>query len=244
VEQRAHATGRGAAARGILPAMEQLVRLSPVTDGVVTLTLDRPARKNALSIALRDEVSDAVERLARDEAVKVIVVTGAGPVFSAGFDLGEFRELGDPAAAKRLWDSSDRFHHVLLECPIPTLAAVNGPALAGGFDLAVMCDLRIAATSARFAHVEVTFGDVVYGPLRELVGGAWARELALTGREVDAAEALRIGLVSEVVAPEALAEAAAARAAAIARVPRPLLLRTKQKILRRADLRPGATLDL
>ena len=174
----------------------------------------------------------------------MIVVTGAGAVFSAGFDLGEFRDLNDPAAAKRLWDSSDRFHRALLECPLPTLAAVNGPALAGGFDLAVMCDLRIAASTARFAHVEVTFGDVVYGPLRELVGGAWARDLALTGRAVDAAEALRIGLVSEVVASEALMGVAAERAAAIARVPRALLLRTKQKIVRRADLRPGATLDL
>jgi enoyl-CoA hydratase/carnithine racemase len=222
--------------------MELLV--SAADGGVVTLTLDRPARKNALSIALRDAISDAVERLARDEDVKVLVVTGAGPVFSAGFDLGEFRALGDPAHAKRLWDSSDRFHRVLLECPIPTVAAVNGPALAGGFDLAVLCDLRVAASTARFAHVEVTFGDVVYGPLRELVGGAVARELALTGREVDAAEALRIGLVSEVVEPAALAAAAAARAAAIARVPRPLLLRTKQKIIRRADIRPGATLDL
>jgi enoyl-CoA hydratase len=224
--------------------MQPLVRISPPADGVVTLTLDRPDKKNALSIALRDELSDAIDRLGGDEAVKVLVLTGAGPVFSAGFDLGEFRDLGDPAAAKRLWDSSDRFHRSVLECPLPTLAAVNGPALAGGFDLAVMCDLRIAATTARFAHVEVTFGDVVYGPLRELVGGAWARELALSGRAVDAAEALRIGLVSEVVAPEALAGVVAERAAAIARVPRPLLLRTKQKIIRRADLRPGATLDL
>jgi len=221
-----------------------LVRISPPAEGVVTLTLDRPDKKNALSIALRDELSDAIDKLACDEAVKVLVLTGAGAVFSAGFDLGEFRDLGDPAAAKRLWDSSDRFHRAVLECALPTVAAVNGPALAGGFDLAVMCDVRIAATTARFAHVEVTFGDVVYGPLRELVGGAWARDLALSGRAVDAAEALRIGLVSDVVAPEALAAVAAERAAAIARVPRPLLLRTKQKIIRRADLRPGATLDL
>src|SRR5262245_48977813 len=148
--------------------MQPLIQLSQPVDGVVTLTLDRADKKNALSIALRDQVSDALETLARDEAVKVIVVTGAGAVFSAGFDLGEFRDLSDPAAAKQLWDSSDRFHRAVLECPLPTLAAVNGPALAGGFDLAVMCDLRIAAATARFAHVEVTLGDVVFGPLREL----------------------------------------------------------------------------
>lgn len=224
--------------------MEPLLRISPPESGVVTLTLDRPEKKNALSIALRDQLSDAVERLASDPDVKVIVVTGAGPVFSAGFDLVEFRSLEDPAAAKRLWASSDRFHRAWLDCPLPTLAAVNGPALAGGFDLAVMCDVRVAASTARFAHVEVTFGDVVYGPLRELVGGAWARDLALTGRSIDAAEAHRIGLVTEVVEPGALAAAAAERAAAIARVPRPLLLRTKQKILRGAGPHPAATLDL
>src|SRR6185295_14521457 len=78
-------------------------------------------------------------------------------------------------------------------------AAVNGPALAGGFDLAVMCDLRVAADTARFAHPEITFGDVVYGPLHDLVGGAVARELCFTGRVVEAEEAKALGLVSAVV---------------------------------------------
>ena len=76
----------------------------------------------------------------------------------------------------------------MLRFPLPTVAAVNGPALAGGFDLAVLCDLRVAATTARFAHPERTFGDVVYGPLHDLVGGAVARELCFTGRVVDATD--------------------------------------------------------
>ena len=112
----------------------------------------------------------------------MIVVTGAGNVFSAGFDLKEFQQIADPAHSKKLWASSDRFHRTILECPLPTIAAVNGPALAGGFDLAVLCDLRIASREASFAHPEMTFSDVVYGPLRELVGGAMARELVFTLR--------------------------------------------------------------
>jgi len=214
------------------------------TSGVATITLARPDKRNALSIALRDEVSEAIGALALDAAVKVIVLTGAGDVFSAGFDLKEFRALGDPAHAARLWASSDRFHHAVLACPLPTIAAVNGPALAGGFDLAILCDLRLAASNATFAHPEIAFGDVVYGPLHELVGGAVARELALTGRAVDAAEALALRLVSAVVPPADLPAAVERWAGMILQAPRELLLRTKQKIVRRGGAHPPATLDL
>jgi len=224
--------------------MPETIRIDPTEGGVATIVLSRPEKKNALSIALRDEVSDAIDALVRDDAVKVLVITGAGNVFSAGFDLKEFRELADPAHAKRLWDSSDRFHATLLRCPLPTIAAVNGPALAGGFDLAVLCDLRIVSTTAVFAHPEVTFGDVVYGPLHDLVGGAVARELVLTGRSVDAAEALALHLVSAVVAPDDLAAEVARWAEQVTRAPRELLLRTKQKIIRRAGEHPPRTLDL
>jgi enoyl-CoA hydratase/carnithine racemase len=212
--------------------------------GVATLTLARAEKKNALSIALRDEVSDALAALAADPDVKAIVITGDGTVFSAGFDLREFRALSDPEQARRLWDSSDRFHHAVLGCPLPTIAAVNGPALAGGFDLAILCDLRIAATTASFAHPEIAFGDVVYGPLRELVGGAVARELALTGRAVGAAEALSLRLVAAVVPPHDLEAEVARWSAQILQAPRELLLRTKQKIIRGAGAYAAATLDL
>src|SRR5262249_33481519 len=85
---------------GIDDAMPETIQVSPVEGGVATIVLSRPEKKNALSIALRDEVSDAVDTLVRDDAVKVLVITGAGNVFSAGFDLGEFRALGDPEHAK------------------------------------------------------------------------------------------------------------------------------------------------
>ena len=224
--------------------MPDTIRVGVDDAGIATIVLSRPEKKNALSIALRDEVCDAVDRLVRDDAVKAIVVTGAGSVFSAGFDLGEFRNLGDADHARRLWASSDRFHHALLGCPLPTLAAVNGPALAGGFDLAILCDIRIATSAATFAHPEVTFGDVVYGPLHDLVGGAVARELVLTGRPVDAAEALALRLVSAVVEPDRLDAEIARWTGYLTRVPRELLMRTKQKIVRRAGQHPQRTLDL
>src|SRR6478752_7064338 len=144
-----------------------MLRIDGPWDGIATLTLDRPERKNALSIALGD----------------------------------------------RLWASSDRYHRTVLEFPLPIVAAVNGPAIAGGFDLAVMCDIRVAARTARFSHPEVTFGDVVYSPLHDLAGAAVARDLCLTGRSVDASEALSLHLVSRVVPAERLAEVAAEVAA-------------------------------
>ena len=224
--------------------MPALVLVSDPADGVATLTLNRPEKKNALSIAVRDEFTDALDAFARDDAVKVVVVTGAGDTFSAGFDLREFDRLDDEAFAATLWASSDRWHRGCIEFPLPMLAAVNGPALAGGLDLAVMCDVRVAADTARFSHPEITFGDVVYGPLHDIVGGAVARDLCFTGRAVDASEALRLHLVSAVVpAAELLAEAGRF-AAQIARAPRDVLVRTKAKALRCSGITAGATLDL
>ena len=225
--------------------MSRTLREERPVDGVALLTLDRPDRRNALSIELRDALSDTFDALAADETVRCVVLTGAGSTFSAGFDLGEFTAAAeDPALAERLWASSDRYHATVLQFPLPVIAAVNGPAIAGGFDLAVLCDVRIGADTARFAHPERTFGPVVYAPLRELVGGATARDLCLTGREIDAAEAHRLGLLRAVVAPDRVLGEALAVAEATAAAPRELLMTTKAKILRFAGIEAGATLDL
>ena len=215
-------------------------------DAHAVLTLDRPTKKNALSTALRDEISDALDDLAGDESVKAVVITGAGDTFSAGFDLSEFpRALEDEAYARTLWASSDRYHHAVLRFPVPTIAAVNGAALAGGFDLAVCCDLRVAATTARFAHPEYTFGDVVYSPLADLVGGAIARELCLTGRAIDATEALALHLVNAVAEPAGLMDTVLEMVARIERAPRANLVRTKAKAVARLGFgAERATLDL
>lgn len=220
----------------------------PVTceiDGpLATITLNRPDKNNALSTDLRDQFVVHLDTILDIETVHVVIVTGAGSTFSAGFDLDEFKDAHQDGFADRMWTSSDAFHKRLLEYPLPTLAAVNGPALAGGFDLAVMCDLRIASDTSYFAHPEAAIGDVVYGPLRELIGGALARELCLTGRKVNVEEALRINLISEIAPPTTLLTAARTIAKNIARTPRELLMRTKHKIIRRANLKPGKTLDL
>ncbi|HEY5888041.1 MAG TPA: enoyl-CoA hydratase/isomerase family protein, partial [Acidimicrobiales bacterium] len=180
--------------------MSAFLRTERPADGVVVVTLDRPDRRNALSTALRQEGNALLAELADDASIRALVVTGAGPAFCAGFDLGEFGPaLEDPALAEALWASSDEWHQRWFTFPVPTIAAVNGPALAGGFDLAVLCDLRVAGPTATFAHPEVRFGDVVYGPLHDLVGGAVARELCFTARTIDAQEAHRLGVVGQVV---------------------------------------------
>ena len=223
--------------------MADLLQIDGPADGVATLTLDRADKRNALSTALRDEISDALDALAADPDLRCLVITGAGPVFCAGFDLQEF-QVDDPEFQRALWASSDRYHRTVLEFPLPIVAAVNGPAIAGGFDLAVMCDIRIAATTATFHHPEIAFGDVVYGPLHDLVGGSVARDLCLTGRPIDSEEALRVGLVSTVVSPAGVVPLARERAASIAAAPRDVLLRMKAKFQRRSGMETGATLDL
>jgi enoyl-CoA hydratase/carnithine racemase len=204
----------------------------PDGTGVATLTVNRPDKKNALSIAVRDAVSDQLDRLAVDAELKVLVLTGSGSCFSAGFDLDEFA-VDEPGFQARLWASSDRFHHTLLRFPLPTIAAVNGAALAGGFDLALMCDIRVAAASAFFGHPEQAFGDVIYGLLHDLVGGAVARDLCMTGRRIDAAEAMRMGVVRDVVADEDLLGTVSRIADEIVRAPRWALIRTKSKAIAR-----------
>lgn len=226
--------------------MPEHILIDRRSDGVAVVTLNRPDKRNALSIALRDEVTTALTALAADSSTMAAVITGAGAMFSAGFDLKEFvAAASDPALDRRLWESSDAFHHALLNFPLPLIAAVNGPALAGGFDVAVCCDVRIAATSARFAHPEFTFGDVVYAPLHDLVGGAVARDLCLTGRELTAAEALELRLVSAVVEPDQLAAAVQTVTDRIVKAPREKLLRSKAKAIARARIATTtATLDL
>jgi enoyl-CoA hydratase/carnithine racemase len=215
----------------------------PDEQGVAVVTLNRPDKKNALSIALRDEVTARLDRLAGDPAVRALVITGRGGSFSAGFDLAEFAQSdpaqSDPAHQQRLWASSDRFHHAVHRFPLPVIAAVDGVAYGGGFDLAVLADLRVASDRARFAHPEARHGPVVYAPLHDLVGGAIARELVLTGRPVDAAEALRLHLVTAVTEPGDLLATALALAGQIAQAPREVLIHSKKKFIARSAIDPG-----
>jgi enoyl-CoA hydratase len=216
----------------------------PDEHGVAIITLNRPDKKNALSIGLRDKVTALLHQLSGDQRVKVVIITGRGGCFSAGFDLTEFA-VTDPAHQQRLWESSDRFHHVIHRFALPVIAAVDGIAYGGGFDLAILADLRVATHRARFAHPEARLGPVVYAPLHDLVGGATARDLVLTGRALSAEDALRLHLVTEVTGPGELESRALALAHQIAQAPRDVLIHNKKKFIARSAIDPATpTLDL
>jgi enoyl-CoA hydratase len=215
-------------------SIRPVIVVSEVREGVVTVTLNRPERDNALSIGVLDCVSDALDALAGAEDVRCVVLTGTGDVFCAGFDLPEFR-LAEQESDQMLWASSERFRRTVLTFPLPIVASVNGPALSGGFDLAVMCDVRVASTSARFAHPDRLrhrppgWSDGVYEPLEALVGGPVARDLCFMGGSVDAVEASRLGLVSVVVEADELVAETERVSASIARAPRAELMHTKRQ---------------
>lgn len=217
--------------------MSRDIAVEVAEDGVATLTMARPERRNALSIKLRDEIATQLEEWARDPAVRVVVLTGAGSSFCAGFDLDEFAQAG---LARQIRDSSRRYHLAVWTFPKPLLAAVNGPALAGGLDLCVLCDCRIASTSAVFGHPEIKFGaPPMFTPLQWIVGSGIARDLCLTGRRMDATEALRVRLVNRVTEPERLLDESLAMARTMIEAPQAALEGTKRYLIGSA----GATFE-
>ena len=186
---------------------------------VAVITLNNPP-VNGLGLATRQGIVDALATAEDDAAVKVVVITGSPPVFSAGFDLREFEAAQtDEDLNRRLWASSDRWHRTLRTFPLPLIASINGAALAGGFDLATMCDLLICSTSAFFGRPEIGFSPPIYSIVHDLLGGALARELAFTDRRIDAPEAARLGLVSKVVPDDELADATRAWADQVLKAP-------------------------
>ena len=205
------------------------------SDGIAVMRLDNEQRRNALSIAMRDAISATLGDWAVDDRVRVVVLTGAGTTFSAGFDLTEFAQ---PDLARTIRDSSHRYHLAVWQFPKPMIAAVNGPALGGGFDLCLLCDVRIATPNAVFGHPEIKFGaPPLFTPLQWIVGTGIARDLCLTGRRIDAAEAYRLGLVN-VIADSVLDEAMAT-ARVMIEAPQPALEATKRYLITSA----GVTFD-
>jgi enoyl-CoA hydratase/carnithine racemase len=171
------------------------------------ILLDRPRRANAYRDATLEALSRALAAHVEAEGVRVVVVGSAVPGrFSSGADLDEMGRRGGEDALRLL--SRELFDR-LAECPKPTIAAIDGPAIAGGLELALACDLRLASNRARFALPETALGLIPAAGatwrLPRLVGDAVARRMILFGDQLDAEEALRVGLVSEVVAPEELA---------------------------------------
>lgn len=205
--------------------------IEPNGTGIVTLS--NPEKKNAISIQMRRELMACLAEWRSSDAVKLIIFTGAGGVFSAGFDLDQFR---DPGLYDELFGTSAQYHRDLWYFPKPTIAAINGPALAGAFDFVKLCDIRICTEKAFFAHPEIKFGvPPLMTPLRWIVGEGMARDICMTGKRVDAAEAHRIGLVSEIVSADKLMDRARQIAAQILEAPPPALQYMKQNMLDHAS---------
>ncbi|GLZ07011.1 enoyl-CoA hydratase [Actinomadura sp. NBRC 104412] len=185
-----------------------------LTDGVATITLDRPDAMNSLTVAMKEALLAAVERAAGDDAVRAVILTGAGRAFCAGQDL---REHADNLAAGRGLDDTVRRHYnpvveTITSMPKPVVAAVNGVAAGAGASLAMACDLIIASDRASFSTAFTGIGlapdSGMSWTLQRLVGRAKAAELLLLGERIKAAEALGLGLVNRVVPADELAPAA------------------------------------
>lgn len=222
--------------------------LYAVEDHICTITLNDPDTKNAFSPELLRGCRAAFERAALDKSVRVIVFTGAGAAFSAGGNVSNMGRQFTPIERKNhLWDVMQAIPRVVENIDHPIIAMVNGDAVGGGMDMALMCDMRIASEKARFSEAYVRLG-LVPGDggayyLPRLTGMAKALELLLTGDFIDAAEAARIGLVNRTVPHEKLADETYALARRIASRP-PLAVRLTKRLAHagvRAGL--GAALD-
>jgi enoyl-CoA hydratase len=201
----------------------------------VRLTLNRPSKLNAINAELRDALTDAIATASADESVRVVVIAGAGRAFCSGYDLSEaapptawdWREIlaRDVAATLAVWS-----------CPKPVIAQVHGYALAGGLELAMACDLIVAAEGAQLGEPEIRFGSAPVTLLMPfLIGQKRTRELLLTGDLIDAVEAERIGLINRVVPPDGLEAAVDTLAEKLARVPSDVMAPTKLMLNRAMD---------
>jgi len=175
---------------------------------VATLTLNRPDKRNAISFELIDDLLRALEEIAKSDAI-VLIVTGAGKAFCSGMDLDNLKSLLGRSPEQNLQDSETMvgLFRSIYEFPKITIAAVNGAAIAGGTGLALLCDFTLAVPEAKFGYTEVRIGFVpaiVSTFLLRQLPEKQARDLLLTGRIFDAAEALRLGLISEVVPADKL----------------------------------------
>lgn len=176
--------------------------------GIATLTLNRPDKRNAISYELIEELLAALDEVANSGA-QALIITGTGKAFCSGMDLDNLRAITARTEADNLKDSQTmaRLFRSIYEFRLPTIAAVNGTAVAGGCGIATLCDFTIASTEAKFGYTEVRIGflpAIVSAFLVRQIGEKHARDLLLTGRIISAEEAHRIGLVTEVVSPDQL----------------------------------------
>jgi enoyl-CoA hydratase/carnithine racemase len=221
-----------------------------VEHAVATITLNRPERKNAFTLAMIDNWADGLRRAAADDQVRVVVVTGVGDAFCSGVDLTALSAI-EPAPLARKRMLTHGVHKVVraaADLDKPLLAAINGVAVGAGLDMALMCDLRFAARSARlsegYIRVGLVPGDGGCYFLPRLVGPAKALELLLSGDFVDAPEALRIGMVNRVYDDEKLLGATYEFAAQLGRLSPVALQMIKRTVYQSARMDLATSLDL
>ena len=207
-----------------------------VDGGVVTVTIDRPQRKNAMTQAMWREMARLFRAFADDDAVRAVVLRGAGGDFCAGADIGEFETVRGSADSARLYESENSAAFAAVrDCPVPTIAAIGGICFGGGFGMAAACDIRIAAADAVFSVPAAKLGlaypvdamaDIVHA-----VGPQVARHMAYSAARLDAAGALSAGFLLEVVEKDGL-EARAAELAAVIAANAPLSIRASKASIR------------
>lgn len=214
---------------------------------IAILTLNRPEKRNAISFELIDDLLRALDEVANSDAV-ILILTGAGKAFSSGMDLENLKALLGRTPEQNLQDSETmvRMFRTLYEFPKVTIAAVNGAAIAGGTGLALLCDFTIAVPEAKFGYTEVRIGFVpaiVSTFLLRQVTEKQARDLLLTGRLFDSTEALKLGLISEITAPEKLMARAQELAAQLLENSAASLLATKSLLNQQARAEINAQIE-
>lgn len=219
-----------------------------IDDDIATLTFCRPEERNPISARLIEEFEQAIDAAARRPGLRALVITGSGNCFMAGGDINMLQQgLAEPFEFFRLHDRLTATGNRLGRLPLPVIAALNGHAFGGGLELALACDLRILSATARVGLPEVGLGIMPASGgsarLARLIGRERALYLELTGEAIDAAEALRLGLVARVVAPEAVLEEALALARRIARQAPAAVAMIKRAVTLAEDMPLEAAVD-
>ena len=219
-----------------------LVFVERPSEGLAVVTLNRPHRLNALNTRVRERLLEAFDKLGTDDALRVVVLKGAGSrAFAAGADIGDFAKRS--TEEQRSSYEARRIFEAIADFELPVIAAIHGFCIGGGAELALSCDIRIADRTTRISQAEIRLGLIPGGGgsqrLPRLVGRGWASMMCFTGDFVDASDALRIGLVDELVEPGRQVERALEIARRIARWS-PLALRLAKRSLRQAFERPLA----
>jgi enoyl-CoA hydratase/carnithine racemase len=208
-------------------------------EGVATLTLNRPRHYNPLSDAMLDQLQSALDAIAKDAAVRVVVIAGSGPAFCAGHDLKEMRANYELGKTQALFEKCSRMMMTIQSLPQPVLARVHGLATAAGCQLVAQCDLAVATDSAKFATSGINVGlfcATPSVPLSRNMSRKQAMEMLLTGEFIDAQQALQRGLVNRVVAADQLDAAIAHLADAIKSKPAAAVALGKEMFYRQADM--------